>query len=203
MTLAGIVRPGRHDARVMATALLPAHPVPPYASARAWARFRAKTVPTRRHAIWIGAITEGYGCFHDPDYGDQDLEAPHRSGIVRVSRWVWWAWHGPIPSRLVVMHACDLPICVRLECLQLGTQADNLRMAAGRDRVARHGVGGRMDRADRRGQAAQSRAIRDAIRAAIAAGATDPDLLDGIVAKVIAAGDPRLHQLSLWPSREL
>lgn len=96
------------------------------------------------------------------------------------------------------MHRCDLPICCRLECLDLGTQADNLRMAAGRNRMARRGIGGRLDYADRRGQAAQSRAIRAVARAAVAAGVTDPDLLDGIVAYVIAAGDPRLHQLPLF-----
>jgi hypothetical protein len=48
------------------------------------------------------------------------------------------------------------------------------------------------------GQAAQSRAIRGVVRAAVAAGITDPDILDGIVANVVAAGDPRLHQLTLF-----
>src|SRR5512135_2052241 len=202
----GVCRPGRGNGRqgpwpglsylagmmpaVMAINLLPADMVPPYASVRAWARFRAKTVATSRHELWLGAISaDGYGRFHDPDYGDQDLEAGQRSGIVRVSRWMWWAWHGPIPSRLVVMHGCGRPICVRLECLQRGTQGDKLRMAAVRNRVARRGAGGRLDYADRRGQAAQSRAIRAVARAAIAAGVTDPDLLDGILTNVIAAGD--------------
>ena len=117
---------------------------------------------------------------------------------MRVSRWMWWAWHGPIPPDLVVMHACDLPICTRLECLQLGTQAANLLMAAGRDRVARRGVGGRQDVADRRGQAAQSRAVRDAVRAAVAAGVTDLDQLDAVVRAVVFAGSPHQDQLPLF-----
>jgi hypothetical protein len=145
---------------VMATDLPAADLVPPSASVRAWARFRVKMVPTRRHALWLGAISaDGYGRFHDPDYGDQDLAAGDRSGIVRVSRWVWWAWHGPIPSRLVVMHACDLLICVRRECLTLGSQADNLRMAARRDRLpaaAPAGAWTRQTGADRRPSPAPS-----------------------------------------------
>ena len=181
------------------SASLPVDDVPPYASPEAWRRFCAKAVPTARHTIWRGALADdGYGRFFDPLYEDQALPAGQRSGIVRVSRWLWWAYHGPIPAGAVVMHLCDIPICCRLDDLVVGTQAENLRMAAGRDRTSRTTSTGRADRADRRGQAAQSRDIRAAVTAALAGGITDPDLLAGIVDAVIANGDPHRDQLSLF-----
>jgi hypothetical protein len=69
---------------------------------------------------------------------------------------------------------------------------------ATRDRVVRRGAGGRMDHADRRGPAAQSRAIRDVLRAMVAAGVTDPSLLDDVTAGVIAVGNPSRHQFALF-----
>jgi hypothetical protein len=74
--------------------------------------------------------------FHDPDYTDDALPAALRSGTVRVSRWMWWAWYGPLPARSVVLYRCDLPICVRFDHLAVGSQRDNLLMAAHRDRIA-------------------------------------------------------------------
>ncbi|MEJ2579071.1 MAG: hypothetical protein P8Z68_08235 [Kineosporiaceae bacterium] len=55
-----------------------------------------------------------------------------------------------------------------------------------------------MDHADRRGPAAQSRAIRDVLRGMVAAGVTDPSLLDDVMAGVIAVGNPSRHQLALF-----
>jgi len=174
---------------------------PPFASARAWHRFLRKAVFTSNHTIWIGALAnDGYGRFHDPDYGDGDLPAGRRDETVRVSRWLWWAWHGPLPARTVVMHTCDLPICVRRDHLRPGTQRENLLMAAGRNRLAHFtaGRGTRIGRADRRGQAGQSSAIRDATRAALAAGITDPPALARIVDDAIALGDHHADQLTLF-----
>lgn len=173
---------------------------PPYATDKAWQRFLRKAVVTANHTIWIGALADdGYGRFHDPNYGDGDLPAGRRDSTVRVSRWVWWAWHGPLPARHVAMHTCDLPICAKLEHLRPGTQRENLRMAAGRDRLAHVAPGGaRIDHADRRGQAGQSRAIKDAVCAALGAGIADPDELARIVDDVIALGDRYADQLLLF-----
>lgn len=173
---------------------------PPYATPAAWQRFLRKAVVTARHTIWIGALADdGYGRFHDTNYGDGDLPAGRRDPTVRVSRWLWWAWHGPLPARTVVMHTCDLPICVKLEDLQLGTQQENLHMAAGRDRLAHVAPGGaRIDHADRRGPAGQSRAIKDAVRTALAAGIGDPHELARIVDDVVACGDRYADQLALF-----
>jgi len=97
---------------------------------------------------------------------------------VRASRFLWTAHHGPLPPNTVVMHqVCDEPSCVRLADVRAGSQAENLATAARRDRSSgwRH-----TGRADRRGMAARSRAIRAAL-----AGGYDPDRL----AAVLTAGD--------------
>lgn len=41
---------------------------------------------------------------------------------------------GPIPAGLVVRHKCDNRLCVRLDHLELGTQADNIQDAIERGR---------------------------------------------------------------------
>jgi hypothetical protein len=173
---------------------------PPYATAKAWRRFTRKTVATATHTIWLGALADdGYGRFHDPDYTDDSLPASLRSGTVRVSRWLWWAYYGPLPIRTVILHRCDLPICVRLDHLAAGSQRENLLMAAHRDRIARMTFTGyRSDHADTRGPAGQSHAIRDAVRHALATGVTDPHGLTAVVNAVITLGDRYADQLTLF-----
>jgi hypothetical protein len=57
----------------------------------------------------------------------------HRSGAkVYLHRWVWEQAHGPIAAGLYVRHRCDTPDCFRLDHLELGTHADNMRDAAER-----------------------------------------------------------------------
>lgn len=156
-------------------------PAPPYVIAQAWRRFTRKTVATATHTIWLGALADGGdGRFHGPDYTDEALPAALRSGTVRVCRWLWWAWYGA--------HRCDLPICVRLNYLEAGSQRDNLLMAAGRDRIARMTfTGQRTDHADKRGPAGQSHAIRDAVRHALTTGVTDPHQRTAIIDAVITS----------------
>lgn len=167
-----------------------------HASPDAWDRFQALTVRTSHHHIWIGAVgDDGYGRFHDPAYSKaHDGVSP----TVRATRWRLWAEYGPIPARQVAMHDCDIPLCVRLECLAPGTQSQNLSTAAHRDRVARYSrYGGRRDKADRRTAYAQSLALRAAVKGAVDQGVTDPDALANIVREVLAAGDPNAGQPNL------
>ncbi len=169
---------------------------PSYASAGAWSRFEALTVRTSEHHIWTGAVgDDGYGRFHDPAYSEaHDGVSP----TVRATRWRLWAEYGPIPVGQVAMHDCDIPLCVRLECLASGTQSQNLTTAADRDRVARWSrFGGRRDNADRRTAYAQSLALRAAVKGAVAQGMTDLDELAQVVRDVLDAGDPNAGQLSL------
>jgi hypothetical protein len=49
-------------------------------------------------------------------------------------RVAWELANGPIPDGLQVLHRCDEPICVRPDHLFLGTQADNLKDAAKKER---------------------------------------------------------------------
>lgn len=51
-------------------------------------------------------------------------------------RFMWTCYNGPIPPGMVVRHRCDNRICVRLDHLELGTQADNLRDIRERRRSA-------------------------------------------------------------------
>ena len=47
-----------------------------------------------------------------------------RQGAHRVA---WQLANGPIPDNLQVLHRCDVPACVRLDHLFVGTIADNVR----------------------------------------------------------------------------
>jgi hypothetical protein len=76
--------------------------------------------------IWQGAVDQdGYGV----------LTANHKGKTVkkRAHRWVWEMVHGPIPAdladKIVIRHLCDNPPCFRLDHLEPGTVADNVRDA--------------------------------------------------------------------------
>ncbi|WP_194925806.1 hypothetical protein [Catenulispora pinisilvae] len=164
--------------------------VPPHTTEMAWVRFCAKTVVTTHHVIWTGALSKGYGTFHDPEFRDLDLELVSHGATVTATRWLWSAYHGPIDLDMRMMHACNLPICVRLASLEPGQQQWNIQDAANQDRLARRHGHVRVDKADVRGAELQSRTIRFAVKQAIRAGVTDPGLLDRIVQDVVAEGDP-------------
>lgn len=81
---------------------------------------------------WTGAKDpDGYGIFWDGTY--------RRSGAghyVRVTRWTYQQFVGPIPQGHQLLHRCDNPPCVNLAHLFTGTDADNHadREAKGRGR---------------------------------------------------------------------
>jgi len=170
-------------------------PPPPYTDLRTWLRFTDKVVRTSGCWIWVGAVSDGYGMFHDAWYAADKTRSP----TVRVSRWIWSAYNGPLPAHRYALHECDTPLCVRFDAevqhLSAGSQADNLQMAARRDRVTNRG---HLGRADMRGQHQQSLAIRKAMRAARTEGITDLDRLAEILAAVIAQGDPYATQQLLF-----
>ncbi len=76
-------------------------------------------------SIWKGPNNpNGYGRFY---FGGRDR-------FAHIAAWM--IWRGAIPKKQVVMHLCDNMLCVRLEHLELGTQAKNieLMLLANRDR---------------------------------------------------------------------
>jgi len=93
-----------------------------------------------------------------------------------------------MPQALSGGHPCQprQPSCTRLDHLRAGSQAENLASAAGRDRSAGWRPTGR---ADRRGMAGRSRAIRSALTAGY-----HPQRLQ----TALDAGDPRAHWAVLF-----
>lgn len=87
-------------------------------------RFWKKVKKTDTCWNWTAStMGTGYGQFH---YNKR----------TRTSHTVSWELtNGLIPEGLVVRHTCDNRLCCNPEHLLLGTQADNLRDAADRDRI--------------------------------------------------------------------
>ena len=53
---------------------------------------------------------------------------------IYAHRFAWIMAHGLIPIGLQVLHQCDCPPCVNVQHLFLGTQADNMKDAASKQR---------------------------------------------------------------------
>jgi hypothetical protein len=55
---------------------------------------------------------------------------------VSAHRVAWILAHGPIPDHLWVLHSCDVPRCINVAHLRLGTAADNAHDRDSRGRAA-------------------------------------------------------------------
>lgn len=96
--------------------------------------------------LWRGAkLRSGYGSFF---WRGKRMRA-HRVAL-------WLATCLPVPQDKVVMHRCDMPLCVRPDHLAVGTQADNLMDMAAKRRST-HGERNRHARLT----ASQVQAIRE------------------------------------------
>jgi len=74
--------------------------------------------------VWTARVNEqGYGITNI------------RGRPYRAHRAAWECAHGPIPEGMVVRHKCDIPGCVNVDHLEIGTQLDNV---ADRDARGRH-----------------------------------------------------------------
>lgn len=68
-----------------------------------------------------------YGQFAFCDLGKRSMRA-HRAA--------WILHNGDIPSKLLVLHTCDMPLCVNPAHLRLGTHQDNMNDMKHRGRAA-------------------------------------------------------------------
>lgn len=71
--------------------------------------------------IWTGAkMNAGYG----------SIMRAHRGGVSKLAhRVAWETWVGPIPPGRVVMHQCDVKLCINPAHLCLGTIRQNTQDA--------------------------------------------------------------------------
>ena len=82
-------------------------------------QFDDKCVTDPKTGCWLwtgGCDGRGYGRIRRKGRND-----------VQVTRVVWEREYGPITGQLNVLHKCDVPRCVNLSHLFLGTQLDNVR----------------------------------------------------------------------------
>ncbi|CUU60760.1 HNH endonuclease [Parafrankia irregularis] len=157
-------------------------------------RFARKVLVTSGCAYWLGALADdGYGRF--TAWRGQEWVT------LRAHRWAFeWTTGRPIGAGRVVEHECDEPLCVRREHLRESTQADNVAVTVARDR-ARNAH--RLGRADIRGAAARSRALRGALLELLSrTPEIDLDVWEATLAatleRVNADGNPRPGQYLLW-----
>jgi hypothetical protein len=81
-------------------------------------RLMAKVEKSQGDGCWIwtgGKTSRGYGSISVNNVN------------FRVHRVAYELFVGKIPEGMVVMHTCDVPVCVRPDHLLIGTDADNVR----------------------------------------------------------------------------
>ena len=88
---------------------------------------------------WTGHTDEnGYPRLAPPRNRCARLAGETRTSPVKASRISWEIHNGLILTGLCVLHKCDNPECTNPEHLFLGTQTDNMRDMATKDRACKH-----------------------------------------------------------------
>lgn len=89
--------------------------------------------------------------------------------VVRGTHFAYEDRVGPIPEGRILLHKCDVPLCVNPAHLEPGTTADN-----NRDMVAKR----RHARGERHGMAKYTAAQILAVKAMLAAGHSRPEIVE-------------------------
>lgn len=123
--------------------------------------------------LWEGRVRPSDGRPIIDDWG-ADIATP------TVARVVYQETKGPIPPGMLVLHTCDIGLCIEPQHLWLGTQDDNMKDAARKNRVAW---------GDRNGQAKLREANISSIREQINWGMTLAEIAEnyGVAVATISA----------------
>jgi len=90
-------------------------------------RFWEKVTKTDACWLWNGYRNAcGYGC---AGIGGRKTMLAHRAA--------WEMVNGPVPAGMRVLHTCDIPACVRVDHLWIGTQQENIADMIAKGRMAR------------------------------------------------------------------
>ena len=96
---------------------------------RQGAPFETRYIPDPASGCWIWQ-----GCRNTNGYG----YLTHRYKNYQAHRFSWIIHRGEIPQGMLVLHKCDVPLCVNPDHLYLGTYANN---TADMMRKGRNGYG--------------------------------------------------------------
>ena len=85
--------------------------------------------------LWQGTIALPNKC--GQRYGSFGFSEHGKTVSYRAHCFSWMLCNGRIPEGMVIMHSCDVPLCVNPAHLKMGTQAENIADRDIKGRTAR------------------------------------------------------------------
>ncbi len=99
-------------------------------------RFWSKVDRRASHKCWMWKGTKALPLSNGMQYGSFGFY-DGKTINYRVHRFAWMLANGRIPDGKVIMHRCDVPLCVNPRHLRLGTQIENMQDMVDKGRVAK------------------------------------------------------------------